>query len=506
MKVLEKFKNLFSNKHGNSKPRLRGTKIIGLILIAVGNVSTIMVGTIAWFNLNSKDSVIDMVSGDLNIDVRKVTAYKYVYPHYKNSTEFVDYDSEGIVKQFVLEDHTLVYDETNVDDIAITSDDATITLGSSYGGSTSFTTNQAEATYNNVCIPATVQPEVYIPEFRYYLVGDGTFCGVSNSWSLTDGFAFALREDVTNEKPAVLDNIVVSAGSTFRLLEALESGLVYDYYYYPLTAIAESASPFRIIDSNRLLCLRSGIYKFTYSPNQLKIELRTKEQGTRKDISVISNNSLDPTKVSIDYAGSVNKTNYPTINDYLPTAIYSQNTTMVIDIELNFKNANDIDVSLQVERTVATSNSIFNVPGKYEDTTHNLDGYVNESNPNLLRASDFFNYYAVFTKTPYANANAIWSNMHRVGDINSQKFLNDESYDLSISCPLNLKENDDTLSIPAVDPTSNVDYIHHCYISIEYDYEYSAYFLNKNRLGKTYLLDRDFSFNFYGVQHKEVES
>ena len=29
------------------------------------------------------------------------------------------------------------------------------------------------------------------------------------------------------------------------------------------------------------------------------------------------------------------------------------------------------------------------------------------------------------------------------------------------------------------------------------------YFLNKNRLGKTYILDRDFGFHFSGIQHLE---
>ena len=490
-----------------SKKRMN-IKVIALSLVAFANLSAIAIGTMAWFNLSGNDSLIDIVSGDLDIEVKKVTAYKYVYPYYKKSTEFIDYDSEGTVKQFVLEDNTLTYGTDNVKDIAITSDDATVVLGTKYGDATAHTSDVSEASSNNVYVPNAS----YVPEFRYYLIGDATFCGVNTSWHLTDGFAFASGDDPSNDTPVVLDNIVVSAGASFRFLETFEAGSVYEYYYHPLESITETASPFRVIDDDgdghgdRLLCLRSGIYKFSYTTNQLKIDLHTKENGARKDISVISNNSLDPTKISIDYNGSVNKTTYPTINSYLPTAIHDQNTTMVIDVELNFKNANDIDVSLQVERLQDNSYSIYNISGKYSDATHNLDGYQDASHVNPLRSSDFFNFYSVFTATPYASTSAIWTAMHRVGDSNSKKFLNDTTYDLTVDCPLNLKESNDTTLIPANDPDDDVDHIYHCYISIDYDYEHTTYFLDKNRLGKKYILDRDFGFHFIGTQHVEAQS
>ena len=506
--MANKVREFFSGK--NSK-----LKVVAFAFVAVANLLAVAVGTLAWFNLSSRDSKIDIVSGDLDIEVNKITAYKYVYPYYKNSTEFVDYDSDGVVKKFVLADNSLTYEDTDIEDIAITNDDATITLGTRTGGPDAKTTDIAEAGPNNICIPTVTPPSTYQPEFHYYLVGDGTFCGVDRSWYLTDGFAFALGATATVDNPAVLDNIVVSAGSTFRLLETLEAASVYDYYYYPINSISETASAFRIIDDNddghgdRLLCLRSGIYKFTHTPNQLKIELRS-EDGVNKDISVITNNSLDPTKISIDYSGSVNKTDptapdyYPTIADYLPVAICNQNTTMVLDVELNLKNAGPIDISMRVERKEASSNSIYNLPNKYEDTTHNLDGYVDDAHINPLRASDFFNYYAVFTKTPYATTQNIWNAMHQPGDSNYQKFANGTTYDETIDCPLNLKELDDSTVIPADDP--EVDHIYHCYISIEYDYEHGTYFLDKNRLGKKYLLYRDFGFHFTSAQHLEQHS
>ena len=518
MKLMDKIKSI------TPKLSSRKGKIIGFSLLIAGSVGAVTMTTLAWFNLTAKESKIKMVTGDLNVEINKVSAYKYVYPYYKNSTEFVDYDAEGVIKKYVLEDHVLKYNNTDVDDIAINSDDATVTLGTRYGGSTSdyYTTNQNAASSSKVCIPELEDYTLYKPEFRYYLIGDDLFCGVDNSWSLTDGYAFAKKDTVSAQAPAVLDNVVVSAGSSFRLLEAIIDNTTYSYNYYPLSSISESASPFRIVDDNddevgdRLLCLRSGIYKFTFSPNQLKIELRTKDAGARKDISVISNNSLDPTKVSIDYAGSVSHSTYPTIDSYVPTAIYEQNTMLILDVELNFVNPNPVDIDLKIKRTdisdatYGTNNSIYNLPNKYADTAYNLEGYVNESNQNLMRASDFYNYYAQFTKTPYANANAIWNGLHRVGDAQCQKFSNTvvednvPKYDDVVSCIIHTKEQNDSLLIPA--STLNADNIYHCYICIEYDYEHSTYFLNKNRLGKTYLLDRDFGFHFSGTQHKEAQS
>lgn len=507
MKVFDKIKHIFSKKQNGGQTRSNRGRIVGLFILVIGNATAISIATLAWFNMDSRKSKIDMVSGDLDVEINTVTAYKYVYPYYKNSTEFIDYDSEGIVKKFVLEDHTLEYDSTDVDNITISSDDATIELGTKETGTS--TTTAASATSTNIYIPTAN----YVPEFRYYLVGDDLFSGVSDSWSLPAAYAFGLRENVTNEKHAVLDNIVVSAGSSFRLLEALEviqaGQKTYLYNYFPLEDIAESSSAFRIIDDDdddvgdRLLCLRSGIYSFTYSPDYLEIELHTRDAGARKDISVITNNSLDPTKVSIDYAGSVDKTDYPTIESYMSHAVYDQNTSLILDVELNFKNASEVDASLEVERSDSDSSSIFNLTNKYADTTHNLVGYVDDAHQNMLRASDFYNFYAVFTKTPYASTSAIWTALHRVSDSNSQKFANGETYDKKIDCTLNLKESNDSTVIPAINPNSGATNIYHCYIVIEYDYEHSTYFLDKNRLGKTYLLDRDFGFHFFGVQHKE---
>lgn len=510
MSFLEKIKSV------GPKLSSRKGKIIGLVMLLIGSFSAATVTTLAWFNLSTKESTIQMVTGDIDVEINKVSAYKYVYPYYKKSTEFIDYNARGTVKKYVLEDHVLTYaeqdqDPVDVDEITISSDDAVIGLDTKSQGTTTTTLNQASPT--NIYVPAN-----YVPDFRYYLVGDGLFSGVTSSWSIENAYAFAQRDNISTstDNHAIMDNVVVSAGSSFALLEAVENVRIvgnveekyYTYNYFPVSS-ATANSPFKVRDADEdqrhvgdcTLCLRSGIYTFDYSGNQIALTLRTSDGGQRKDVSVIMNNSLDPTKITIDYAGSPVAQQQP-INQYLPTAIYNQNTMLVLDIELNFKNINPVQASLKIERTksVNNDNSISNLASTYNDTSAFQEDY------STLRASDFFNFYAKFTKTPYVDGDAIWDTehggMHVVGNSSFVKFTSAyQNYDREVSCPLTLKEQSDSLIVL---PSQNN--IYHCYIAIEYDYEHCIFFLDKNRLGKTYYLDRDFSFHFFGTQYRESQS
>ena len=489
MKFLEKVKGLLNNKVG---------KIIGFVILGVGNVVAITVTTLAWFAISEKESKIQMVSGDLGVEIQKVTAYKYVYPYYKNSIEFIDYDGAGQVKPYVIEDHTLEYDGEDVDDIAISHDNAVITLGSATAGTYSSDINTTHTASNIYFVDEA--------DFRYYLVGDGTFCGdFSKEWSIKSAIAFKNNGAVSNENPAIAKDIVVSAGASFILFDK-QNASAGTCYYFPYSSIDYEDTAFRI-DNGKILCLRSGIYTFTYTPGSLSITLKT--TANKKEIAVIGNNSLDPTKVTIDYAGSADKQTYPNINSYLPRAIYMQNTMLILDVQIKYTNANAVDAGLQVERNAAVQGvSIYNDSGKYNNTTKNLVGYVDEDHRNALNASDFYSFYAVFTKTPYTAADpgdipqTIWDDMHREGDENFSKFQNDTSYDRVAPCTLHPKDLDDSLVVPG----SIEDNIYHCYIGIDYDYVYTRYFLWENRLGKTYLLDRDFGFHFTATQHLEGNS
>ena len=471
-----------SNNNKTSEPNTNRTKkkTIGMIAVSIGNLAAITAGTFAWFVVYSRSTGIELASGDLNVEVNKISAYKYVYPFYDKSTEFVDYNATGTVTKYVLQD-------TNYDEYTTTSKTCTITLGSSAG---SVSTNSAE-THS--------QTSIYYGDttnFRYYLIGDETFNGVSNKdWYLSAGHAFANVSNISDSNSATLENVVVSEGSSFILFDKSTISNS-DCTYLTYFSIKESNTCFSITD-NKITCLQTGIYTFTYSTSGLTITTQS-----RDDDSIIGNNCMDPTMITVDYVGSADKSTYETLASYVPTAIQRQNTMVILDVELKYNVANDVLAGLKIVRNEANSKSIHHLDNKYNDTTNNLTGYVSEENRNALNASDFYSFYAVFTKTAITDGDSLYTAMHYPTDqeVNNtpifSKFPNGETFQTSVDCTLNLKENTDSLTIPA----NNSDQTYHCYIGIEYDYEYSQYFLNEKRLGNTYLLDRDFGFYFTATQ------
>ena len=70
---------------------------------------------------------------------------------------------------------------------------------------------------------------------------------------------------------------------------------------------------------------------------------------------------------------------------------------------------------------------------------------------------------------------------------------------MSIDCTLRPKTNSDSTLVPV----SANSQTYHCYIAIDYDYERMQFFVNQDRVGKTYLLDRDFGFYFSAEEYLE---
>lgn len=472
---------------------------IAILALTLGNAFALSAGTFAWFCISANSSsTINTFSGDLGVEIDKVTAYKYVYPYHRNSTEFVDYDGVGAVKSYVVEDAAN-------DITGNLSDTVTIALGKN--------TAQAYATSaSDASISATKIHYENSQEFKYYLLGNDIFNGVSNNpWSTLTATCFARREAPVVDGPVAVENVVVSSGAEFVLFDAntANEGICDYFTYTSITPENNKVARFSLLDNNRIKCLKSGIYTFQYrvdSSNNYYLDIIL---ASRNDNAIIGTNMIDPTKITIDYRGSVDTTTYPTIESYLPVAIQEQKTMVVLDVRLKYSNKNPIDAGLKVVREAQNAHSVYGFTGKYNTTdSYTYNGYVDATHRNPLNASDFYAYYFVFAKenNAYASANAAWTAMHNLqtnyqvnNEYQFEKFQNNTSFDTEIVCDLHPLTNNDSTVIPA----SATDNYYHCYIAIDYDYEYMRFFINQNRVGKTYLLDRDFGFYFSAIQHTE---
>ena len=409
MKVLDKIKS------GLLKMGLKG-KVIGLSALAIGNVASIVSISVAWFSMRGSGvSNIDMVTGDVNVEIRSVTAYKQVYPYHAQSTEFINYDANPVLKKYVIKDHTLTDTDgtTLADDINFTTDSVQITLGDNASGQHVTGDYDGEGLNSrNIHCPTSIK-------FRYYIIGDSVFTGESKCWTTDNALAFANTEAIVggqNPHSVVIDNVVISAGASFILID---KDLINQDKYLNYSSLDTDNSPFRIV-SNSIKCLKSGAYKITYSYGKITIE--PTQRSVRKD-SIISNNSMDPTKINIDYIGSADKTNYPTVYDYVPNAIYNQNSMVVLDVELNYKNVNKIEAGLRVERSGEAEdiNASISANGGYSNGLTHLSG--NEA----LHASDFYCFYPVLTKTSVGTgegtwtANQMWDSLHVKTNMGEEK-------------------------------------------------------------------------------------
>ena len=326
----------------------------------------------------------------------------------------------------------------------------------------------------------------------------------------------------TANSPALVSNVVVSAGSEFIFFTSdnlSSSGGTTKYYTYGNVTAETNKNPAFSVTSSKVKCLKSGIYTFKYyvSGNNEFLDIVL---TSRNDNAIIGTNLVDPTKITIDYRGS-NYKNYENIttedltritdlNTFLPYAIQEQKTMVVLDVELKYQNKLDVDAGLNIVRNPKSAQSIDSFSGKY-NTTHKYTFLGVEKNArNPLNASDFYAFRSVFTTSTnaYNTPTDAWNAFHTLktdyqdnGNYVYQKFNKQASFDESLPCNVTCKENGDSTLIQGA-TTNNT--IYHMYIAIDYDYEYMRFFVNQDRVGKTYYLDRDFQFYFTATQRTEA--
>ena len=477
-----------------SAARAKRMKFIVLMTTTMASLFGLAAGSFAWFLEASKESTISAVMGDMDVQIDKVTAYKYIYPYIAGSAEFIDYEADPTLKGYVVQD-------SSVEFTGAASSTTTITLGSN----ATVTPGQSDP-YG----PRNVHWSSDL-DFRYYIVGDAAFTAVDNDpWSTQTGIYFAQEQNLVGTTKAISSSVVISAGAKFTFLDKNNRGEGSTASYFTYASVSAN-SPFEIVDSGVYLrCLKSGIYDIEWGESGITIK------KSRSDEALIGNNMFDPTNVILEYEASSPK--LPQLSDYIPQGIYDQNTMVIFDVELTYTNiANPIDAGLKIRR--GSNSSINQLAQKYNDTRNHRRGYVDPAHRNAITASDFYSFYAVFTKEsnkfgpvpasgddPARSAReAMWDAIHQKTDATGfRAFQLDPEFEATITYDLNLKETSgedaDSTLVPA-GTTSK----YHCYIGVDYDYDHIRFFFNENRLGNTYLLDRDFGFYFTSTQHLESD-
>lgn len=460
------------------KQKTNDRKIFAFTMFTIANIFAVSAGTFAWFYAATHNSEMSTVSGDMNVTVQKVEAYKYIYPFFKNSTTMVDYYGEGDVKRFVIQDKEN-YQSVPAGDTAVFELSAT----SSWSYDSDLALSATNFRYDNV------------QTFTRYLVGDSTFLGIDDlnpsedsddPWAThIKALAFSDTSIMNNGVEISLNNVVISLGATFTLVDKTTSVTNGKRFTYTLDSEAsDSNAPFEAVSGDCIRCLRAGIYNVSYYMSDDKSYLSL-TATSRSDDAIIGNNLLDPTMINIDYYGSKkNIEKYKTgIDKYMPDAIQAQKTMVILDVTLDYKNENPIDAGLDVLR----------------------EGNVVET-ADHFKASRFYSFYARLAKdeNKMTTADEIWTTMHLPGDHQTDSVNDFTKFPDSgsrISC--NLLPHDPGSGDSLLVPGSLAKTTYHCYVGIEYDHEHCAYFLDENRLGKTYYLDRDFGFFFTGTQHIE---
>ena len=484
-KLLSKLMNISTKK-----------KVVLFTAFTLVNALALSAATIAWFDSVSKNASIDAVAGDINVSIEKVTVYKFVYPFYASSAEFINYDDEenAVVKAYVIQDKDVASTAQN----PLDSDDVEITLGTIPGA----VAGQSDT-------PGPRKIKFTNRGFRYYLYGNETFTGFrkyvdqqsdthnpDSEWSTVSGTAFSKAFGMDDSDTVALTDIVISAGAEFSLFDANTTLTTTSYFTYTFGATKR----FEATESGAIRCIQSGIYDIEYNPTQSKLSISL---SNRSDETIIGNSTLDSTKINIDFWGSpAIQTAYQNdIKRYVPQAIYEQNTMAILDVQLRYINANPITAGLKIQRTaeLPLDNSIHHLADRYEDHSAHLEG-ATKTRRNALRASDFYCFSARFASAAnaYTDPDSIWSAMRPTPTAQNPyqtgyaKFLNGQNYDQEIPCPL----VGDSTTILGSDEGS----VYHCYVGIDYCGAYIPFFLDLNRLGKQYFLDRDFFLYFTGTQ------
>lgn len=265
-------------------------RVILLTSLTIFVLFTTCIASFAWFMTVSPTTPLETISGSMDISIKKVSAYRYVYPYFNSSDTYIDYTQNGNVKEVVMKD-SQIKEMGNLP-------------------------SQASKPKNDK---------------NYYLIGNSTFLGDgTKEYSLDTGLTFFSKLDNSYQ----ISDVIISAGSIFGVSNG--NGNILLKNEGNVTGMEEFT-----FKDGFLQAKTAGRYSLTLTFDdggsaKLKIE-KTK----RTDDAILSMTLFDPTYAKL-YSSNV------------ATAIKDQNTLLVYDVTLDVKNEDhDFLLSCDVKRSTS---------------------------------------------------------------------------------------------------------------------------------------------------------
>jgi hypothetical protein len=417
---------------------------------------SMMCATFAWFLVPKPNVTLDTVSGDMSISVDKLSAYRYVYPFYKDSNSYIDYsiDSDGKdkgqLKEFVIKN-----------------------------------TEEIKALDS---VP-TIQHDDSFTKTALYLVGDHTYLGetTSTEFSLSSGLIFSSS---TSALEFTISDVNLSIGSHFAV--ARNDGTIVEFTGF-------TGSDNIIYSNSHFTCKKAGLYDFKITKSSTASDATYTMEITydsRDDESILGMTLFDPT-----YALLNGKTN---TLEGRASAIYEQNTCLIYDVEISVKNqTRNFQLSLDVKRKELSDDT-----GKYTSSSSSnqycLSKYVTyrykeyEENDTVadLFESTFHSSKdgTIYNKPDSYTQDTTTLETTSSDDADSSSSMNVLTFDDSSTTSLSLFKDKKPTSYDSESTKF------HFYIAVDYSPVAIEYFFEENQLSKVYDLIRDYTFYFSSSQ------
>lgn len=250
-------------------------RVILLTSLTIFVLFTTCIASFAWFMTVSPTTPLETISGSMDISIKKVSAYRYVYPYFNSSDTYIDYTQKGKVKEVVMKDSQI-------------KEMGKLPLRAS-------------------------EPK---NDKNYYLIGNCTFLGledVTKEYSLDTGLTFFSKLDNSYQ----ISDVIISAGSIFGVSDG--NGKILLKNEDDVTGMEEFT-----FKDGFLQAKTAGRYSLilTIDGGSAKLEIK---KTTRTDDAILSMTLFDPTYAKL-YSPNV------------ATAIKDQNTLLVYDVTLDVKN------------------------------------------------------------------------------------------------------------------------------------------------------------------------